>query len=165
MPHWTRCPRRVSRTDSPLDEYRGCSKDLPFTESRCVDRTTHSGGRARDAISRSKNRKFFGQSLPCRLVLALLAPPPMEAWHASILVVALAQEVPMSYRGRDAFQEIDNRTLFASCAKWLGIARGGYRAEELLDAVVRAATRGCLGGAMLMLSAVIVGAVGGAVSG
>jgi thiamine pyrophosphate-dependent acetolactate synthase large subunit-like protein len=71
----------------------------------------------------------------------------------------------MSYGGRDAFQEIDNRTLFASCAKRLGIARGGYRAVRMLDAAVRAATRGCLGRAMLMLSEFIVGAFGRAVSG
>jgi thiamine pyrophosphate-dependent acetolactate synthase large subunit-like protein len=76
-----------------------------------------------------------------------------------------AQEVLMSYRGRDAFQEIDNRTLFASRTKWFGIARRGSRAEELLDAAVRAATRGWLGRAMLMLSAFVVDAVGRAVSG
>jgi thiamine pyrophosphate-dependent acetolactate synthase large subunit-like protein len=88
----------------------------------------------------------------------------MEAWHASIVVVALAQEVPMSHRGRDAFQEVDNRTLFASWTKRLGIARRGYRAEELFAAAVRSATRGRLDRAMLMLSAVVC-AIGRAVSG
>lgn len=129
MPHWTRCPRRVSRT--ALDEYRGCSEDFSVIESRCVDRTTHSGGRGRNATSRSKNRKVSGQSLPCRLVLAAngaeirraaccgrtrearrlervrgsaavvdsrqrgtirwqrFSHHLLEAWHASILVVAL----------------------------------------------------------------------------
>jgi thiamine pyrophosphate-dependent acetolactate synthase large subunit-like protein len=65
--------------------------------------------------------------------------------------VALAQEVPMSYRGRDAVRRIDHRTLFASCTKWLGTLEEGSRAEESLDRATRAAMSGRLGTGVLVL--------------
>lgn len=115
-----------------------------------VYRTENAGGAMADGYARIRRSCGFvvAQNGPAA---TLLVAPLTEALHASVPIVALVQEVPSTHRGRNAFQEIDHRALFAGFTTWFGTLDDGARAEESLDAAIRAATTGRPGPAVPML--------------
>lgn len=115
-----------------------------------VYRTENAGGTMADGFARISRR--------CSVVVAqngpaatLLVPPLTEAAKVSIPVVALVQDVPRPFRNKNAFQEIDHRSLFSGCAKWFDHLDDPDRWHDYLDAAFRAATSGRPGPAVLML--------------
>lgn len=81
----------------------------------------------------------------------LLVPGLAEALKVSIPIVALVQEVPMKFVGKNAFQEFDHEKLFSSCAKWIRRLDDASRAEEYVDAAFNAAASGRPGPAVLLI--------------
>ncbi|PXX60976.1 acetolactate synthase-1/2/3 large subunit [Nocardia tenerifensis] len=115
-----------------------------------VYRTENAGGTMADGFARVSGR--------CSVVVAqngpaatLLVPPLTEAAKVSIPVLALIQDVPRAIRNKNAFQEIDHRSLFSGCAKWFDRLDDPDRVHDYLDAAFRAATSGRPGPAVLML--------------
>ena len=83
----------------------------------------------------------------------LLVPPLAEAYKASIPVVALVQDVERPQLDRNAFQELDHLTLFASCAKSVRRILTADRVEDYVDGAFVAAGSGRPGPAVLLLPA------------
>lgn len=84
---------------------------------------------------------------------ALLVAPLAEALKASIPIVALVQEVERHQVDKNAFQELDHVSLFASCAKWTRQLAGADRVDDYVDAAFVAAASGRPGPAVLLLPA------------
>ncbi len=83
----------------------------------------------------------------------LLVPPLAEALKASIPIVALVQDVERNQTDRNAFQEIDQVALFASCTKWVRRLTVADRVDDYIDAAFTAATSGRAGPVALLLPA------------
>jgi len=83
----------------------------------------------------------------------LLVPPLAEALKTSIPIVALVQEVERHQVDKNAFQEFDHVSLFASCAKWTRRLSGADRVDDYVDAAFVAAASGRPGPAVLLLPA------------
>lgn len=83
----------------------------------------------------------------------LLVPGLAEALKASIPIVALVQDVNRNQTDRNAFQEFDHISLFASCTKWARKISEADRAEDYLDMAMAIATSGRPGPVALMLPA------------
>ncbi|MDA4847828.1 acetolactate synthase catalytic subunit [Hoeflea poritis] len=83
----------------------------------------------------------------------LLVPPLAEALKASIPVIALVQEVPRDQTDKNAFQEFDHQSLFASCTKWARTVRCAGRIDDYMRQAFTAATSGRPGPVALMLPA------------
>lgn len=115
-------------------------------------RTENAGGAMADGYARRSNRIGIvtAQNGPAA---TLLVPPLAEAMKASIPVLALVQEVNRPHVDRNAFQEIDHLTLFASCTKWARKVTDAARVEDYVDMAIVAATSGRPGPAALMLPA------------
>ncbi len=64
----------------------------------------------------------------------LLVPPLAEALKASIPVVALVQDVERNQTDKNAFQDIDQITLFQSCTKWVRRLNVAERVDDYIDA-------------------------------
>ena len=113
-------------------------------------RTENAGGAMADGFARISNRigVIGAQNGPAA---TLLVPPLSEAMQASVPLLALVQEVPLSARDRNAFQELDHFSLFAGCAKWVRQLNSPDRAVEYLNLAITAATSGRPGPAVLLL--------------
>jgi acetolactate synthase I/II/III large subunit len=83
----------------------------------------------------------------------LLVPPLSEALKASIPIVALVQDVERPQFDRNAFQELDHVSLFASSAKWVRRLLTADRADDYVDGAFVAAGSGRPGPAVLLLPA------------
>jgi len=88
----------------------------------------------------------------------LLVPPLAEAMKVSIPILALVQDVPLANRDRNAFQEFDHVTLFASVAKWVRRLDDPSRVDEYLDMAISAACSGRPGPTVLLLPRDLLGA-------
>lgn len=66
-------------------------------------------------------------------------------------MLALVQEVPLKTADRNAFQELDHYLLFDGVTKWIRTLRDPARAEEYVEAALRAALSGRPGPVVLML--------------
>jgi acetolactate synthase-1/2/3 large subunit len=117
-----------------------------------VYRTENAGGAMADGFARVSGKigVVTAQNGPAA---TLLVPPLAEAMKASVPVLALVQDVNRDQVDRNAFQEFDHITLFASCAKYVRRVADPARVEEYLDAAIIAATSGRAGPAVLMLPA------------
>lgn len=114
-------------------------------------RTENAGGIMADGFARISGRigVVCAQNGPAA---TLLVPPLAEALKASIPILALVEDVPLSDLDRNAFQEFDHRALFASCTKWVRRLDHPDRAEDYIDMAVGAATSGRPGPVALMLA-------------
>ena len=83
----------------------------------------------------------------------LLVPPLAEALKASIPVVALVQDVERNQTDKNAFQDIDQITLFQSCTKWVRRLNVAERVDDYIDAAFTAAASGRAGPVALLLPA------------
>lgn len=83
----------------------------------------------------------------------LLVPPLAEALKASVPIVALVQDVERCQRDKNAFQDLDQITLFQSCAKWVRRVHMPGRIDDYVDAAFTAAASGRPGPAVLLLPA------------
>ena len=83
----------------------------------------------------------------------LLVPPLAEALKASIAVVALVQDVERAQVDKNAFQDLDQITLFSGCSKWVRRLPGSDRVNDFVDAAFVAAGSGRPGPAVLLLPA------------
>lgn len=113
-------------------------------------RTENAGGAMADGFARVSGRVgvVAAQNGPAA---TLLVPPLAEALKASVPVLALVQDVPLANRDRNAFQELDHRSLFASCTKWLRSLDDPARTDDLLDMAMTVACSGRPGPVTLML--------------
>ncbi len=73
---------------------------------------------------------------------ALLVAPLAEAMKASVPVIALVQDVERDQTDRNAFQDLDQISLFQSCTKWVKRINVAERVDDYLDAAFTAATSG-----------------------
>ncbi|ELT48204.1 acetolactate synthase catalytic subunit [Brucella intermedia] len=83
----------------------------------------------------------------------LLVPPLAEALKASIPVVALVQDVERNQTDKNAFQDIDQITLFQSCTKWVRRLNVAERVDDYIDAAFTAAASGRAGPVALLFPA------------
>ncbi|WP_285313322.1 acetolactate synthase catalytic subunit [Pseudarthrobacter sp. fls2-241-R2A-168] len=113
-------------------------------------RTENAAGVMADAYARISGRigVVAAQNGPAA---TLLVAPMAEATKASIPILALVQEVPMSNRDKNAFQEYDHFALFSSCAKWIRRLDDPSRVDDYLDMAITAACSGRPGPAVLLL--------------
>lgn len=104
-------------------------------------RTENAGGAMADAFARLSGKigVIGAQNGPAA---TLLVPPMAEAMTASVPMLALVQEVPTTAADRNAFQEIDHYKLFGGVTKWIKTLRDPARAEEYVEAALRAALSG-----------------------
>lgn len=118
-------------------------------------RTENAGGAMADAYARVSRRIGIvgAQNGPAA---TLLVPPMAEAMTASVPLLALVQEVPTNAADRNAFQELDHYQLFAGVTKWVRTLRDPERAEEYVEAALRAALSGRPGPVVLLLPANIL---------
>ncbi len=86
----------------------------------------------------------------------LLVPGLAEALKASIPILAIVQEVDFAHREKNAFQEFDHRTLFQSCAKWVGTLESAERVYDFVKLALTHAATGRPGPAVLMVPAGIL---------
>ncbi|HEV2512077.1 acetolactate synthase catalytic subunit [Bosea sp. (in: a-proteobacteria)] len=84
---------------------------------------------------------------------ALVAAGLSESFKASVPVLVLVQDVERSHVDRNAFQEFDHATLFASCTKWFRRLDDGARALEMLRKAILTATSGRPGPVALAIPA------------
>jgi acetolactate synthase I/II/III large subunit len=113
-------------------------------------RTENAGGAMADGYARIANRisAIAVQNGPA----ATLAVAPMaEAMKASIPMLVLAQEVPAAQRDRNAFQEMDQFTLFDGVSKWTRRIDDPSRAEDYVDLAVTVANGSRPGPVVLLL--------------
>lgn len=117
-----------------------------------VYRTENAGGAMADGFARVSGRigVVTAQNGPAA---TLLVPPLAEAMKASVPILALVQDVNRDQVDRNAFQELDHISLFASCTKYARRVADPARVEEYIDAAIVAATSGRAGPAALMLPA------------
>ncbi len=115
-------------------------------------RQENMGGAMADGYARRSGRipVVCAQNGPAA---TLLVPPLAEALKASVPLVALVQDVERPHVDRNAFQEFDHPSLFASCSKWCRRLPAGDRVEDYLDAAFVAAGSGRPGPAVLLLPA------------
>jgi acetolactate synthase-1/2/3 large subunit len=113
-------------------------------------RTENAGGAMADAFARQSRRIAVvgAQNGPAA---TLLVPPMAEAMTASVPMLALVQEVPTHTADRNAFQELDHYRLFDGVTKWIRTLREPARAEEYVEAALRAALSGRPGPVVLLL--------------
>ena len=113
-------------------------------------RAENAGGIMADGYARISGRigVVTAQNGPAA---TLLVPPMAEAMKASVPVLAIVEEIPRGDVERNAFQEFDHLTLFASCTKWARRVDRAERAEDYLDMAVTAATSGRPGPVALMV--------------
>ncbi|MDL5156223.1 acetolactate synthase catalytic subunit [Actinomycetospora termitidis] len=113
-------------------------------------RTENAGGAMADGYARTTGRVgvVAAQNGPAA---TLLVPPLAEAIKASVPILALVQDVPLANRDRNAFQEFDHRSLFASCTKWLRTLDDPERVDDLLDMALTEACSGRPGPVALLL--------------
>lgn len=114
-------------------------------------RTENAGGAMADAAARVRNRiaVVAAQNGPAA---TLLVAPLAEALKASVPVLALVQEVPVSDRDRNAFQEIDHFALFSGVAKWIRRIDSADRAIDYVDRAIAEATSGRPGPVVLLIA-------------
>jgi acetolactate synthase-1/2/3 large subunit len=113
-------------------------------------RTENAGGAMADGYARASHRPgvVAAQNGPAA---TLLVPPLAEAMKASTPVVAVVQDVPTGHRDRNAFQEFDHFSLFASCAKWVRRLDDPARVDDYVDMAFAAATAARPGPAVLLV--------------
>ena len=113
-------------------------------------RTENAGGAMADGYARVSNRATIvgAQNGPAA---TLLVPPFAEAYKASIPIVGFVQEVPLSGRDRNAFQEFDHFELFKGCTKWVRQLSDPSRVDDYVDMAFTAATSGRPGPVVLLL--------------
>ncbi len=117
-----------------------------------VYRTENAGGAMADAYARVSGRigVVCAQNGPAA---TLLVPPMAEALKASVPMLALVQEVNRDQTDKNAFQDFDHHTLFASCTKWARTIRDASRVQDYVRQAFVAATSGRPGPVALMLPA------------
>lgn len=115
-------------------------------------RQENMGGAMADGYARKSGRiaVVAAQNGPAA---TLLVPPLAEALKASIPVVALVQDVERHQFDRNAFQDLDQVTLFQSCAKWVRRMITADRVDDYIDGAFTAAGSGRPGPAVLLLPA------------
>src|SRR5262245_16483233 len=115
-------------------------------------RQENMGGAMADGYARRSGRiaVVAAQNGPAA---TLLVPPLAEALKASIPVVALVQDVERHQFDRNAFQDLDQVTLFQSCSKWVRRMLTADRVDDYVDAAFTAAGSGRPGPAVLLLPA------------
>jgi acetolactate synthase I/II/III large subunit len=115
-------------------------------------RQENMGGAMADGYARisSKVAVVAAQNGPAA---TLLVPPLAEALKASVPVVALVQDVERHQVDKNAFQELDHLTLFASCSKWTRRIGTADRVDDYIDGAFVAAASGRPGPAVLLLPA------------
>lgn len=84
---------------------------------------------------------------------ALLVAPLAEAMKASVPVIALVQDVERDQTDRNAFQDLDQISLFQSCTKSVKRINVADRVDDYIDAAFTAATSGRPGPVALLLPA------------
>ncbi|MFF2809255.1 acetolactate synthase catalytic subunit [Streptomyces sp. NPDC058000] len=119
-------------------------------------RTENAGGAMADGYARVAHRPAVvaAQNGPAA---TLLVPPLAEAMKSSTAIVAIVQDVPVEFRDRNAFQELDHFTLFASCAKWVRRLDDPERADDYVDMAFTAAAGGRPGPAVLLVPKDVLG--------
>ena len=120
-------------------------------------RTENAGGTMADGYARSTGRigVVTAQNGPAA---TLLVPPLAEAMTVSVPILALVQDVPAANRDRNAFQEFDHTTLFASVAKWVRRLDDPARVDDYLDMAISVACSGRPGPVVLLLPRDVLGA-------
>lgn len=115
-------------------------------------RTENAAGTMADAYARISGKigVVCAQNGPAA---TLFVPPLAEAMKVSVPVVALVQEVPRNQTDKNAFQEIDHISLFASCTKWARVVNDPNRIDDYVRQAITAATTGRPGSVALMLPA------------
>nr|WP_309503875.1 acetolactate synthase catalytic subunit [uncultured Roseovarius sp.] len=115
-------------------------------------RTENAGGTMADGYARISNKigVVTAQNGPAA---TLLVPPMAEALKASVPILAVVQEVDRASTDRNAFQEFDHMSLFASCTKWVRRIDTASRVEDYVDMAVTAATTGRPGPVALLCPA------------
>jgi acetolactate synthase-1/2/3 large subunit len=115
-------------------------------------RSENAGGYMADGYARISNLPGIvtAQNGPAA---TLLVAPLAEALKASVPLIALVQDVNRSETDRNAFQEFDHITLFASCTKWVRRVTEASRVEDYIDQAFVAACSGVPGPVALMLPA------------
>ena len=98
--------------------------------NQVVYRTENAGAIMADAFARISRTigVVTAQNGPAA---TLLVPGLAEAFKASVPILALVQDVPLSMTDKNAFQEYDHLELFRSCAKWVRRLTEGGRVNEL----------------------------------
>jgi len=113
-------------------------------------RTENAGSYMADAYARI-SRKVGVVTAQNGPAATLLVPGLAEAMKASVPIVALVQDVPMRYVGKNAFQEFDHARLFSSCSKWFARLDDPDRVDDYVDAAFTAAASGRAGPSVLMV--------------
>ena len=106
--------------------------------NQVVYRTENAGAIMADAFARISRTigVVTAQNGPAA---TLLVPGLAEAFKASVPILALVQDVPLSMTDKNAFQEYDHLELFRSCAKWVRRLTEGGRVNEYLDVAMATA--------------------------
>lgn len=114
-------------------------------------RTENAAGAMADAYARISNRigVVAAQNGPAA---ALMVAPMAEALKVAIPMLVLVQEVPVSQRDRNAFQEFDHFALFSGVSKWTRRLDDPNRAAEYVDLAMVAANSGRPGPVVLLLA-------------
>ena len=115
-------------------------------------RQENMGGAMADGYARI-SRKVAVVAAQNGSAATLLVPPLAEAMKASVPIVALVQDVERHQVDRNAFQELDHLTLFASCSKWIRRISTADRVDDYVDGAFIAAASGRPGPAVLLLPA------------
>lgn len=115
-------------------------------------RTENAGGAMADGFARVSGRVpvVTAQNGPAA---TLLVPPLIEAKLVRSPVLAIVQEVPSRFRGKNAFQEIDHFELFRSSSKAVLRIDEPDRAVETLDRAIDLARGGVPGPVVLLTPA------------
>lgn len=115
-------------------------------------RQENMGGAMADGYARvtGKTSVVCAQNGPAA---TLLVAPLAEALKASVPVVALVQDVERHQFDRNAFQDFDQESLFAPCAKWVRRVISAGRVEDYVDQAFIQAGSGRPGPAVLLLPA------------
>lgn len=135
------------------------SKLVLALEERGVEqvayRTENAGGAMADGFARVSNTisVVTAQNGPAA---TLLVAPLVEAKLVRSPVLAIVQEVPSQFRGKNAFQEIDHFELFRSSTKAILRIDEPERAVETLDRAIDLARGGVPGPVVLLTPADIL---------
>lgn len=115
-------------------------------------RTENAGGAMADGFARVSGTVpvVTAQNGPAA---TLLVPPLIEAKLVRSPVLAIVQEVPSRFRGKNAFQEIDHFDLFRSSSKAVLRIDEPERAIETLDRAIDLARGGVPGPVVLLTPA------------
>lgn len=113
-------------------------------------RTENAGGAMADGYARVSRHiaVLAAQSGPAA---TLLVPPLVEAFKASVPILAIIAESSESEADRNAFQELDHFALFASCSKWTRRVNRPDRLDDYLDMAIVEATSGRPGPVVLIM--------------